>query len=183
MRTPIAAAPFRPGELPIVSWVPLTTETRKLIRQAADAAGIPIELWIRIAVEASRLVAEIADLSGQTEAEASSLLSRATKDAADGPTENLAALSLARYADELRQVHPSGELCPELALRLPEEMNGAWSRAAAQQRLSYAQWVSCRIAAAPTDCVKWEIAAARSCKSLGEWAYASSLRASAISSA
>lgn len=182
-RTPIATAPFRPGELPVVSWIPLTPETRVLIKTAASTAAVPIELWVRIAVEASRLMSEIAELSGRPETEMSWLLSHAAKEDARTAPDNLAALALARYADELRQKHPCGELGPELAVRLPEEMNAAWSRTAARRRLSYGQWIAERLAVAPRDCVQWEIAAVQSCKSLGEWAYASSLRASTISSA
>lgn len=185
-RAPISVAPFRPGELPIVSWVPLSPETRELVKNAAYAAALPVELWVRIAVEASRLVSEISELSGLTEPAVCSLLSNAAEKEAsrrERSTQDLAALTLVRYAEELRQTHPRIDLDSELALRLPEEMNAAWSRAAADTRLSYASWVALRLASAPCDCVQWEIAAAHSCRSLGEWVYASSLRASAISSA
>ena len=185
-RAPISVAPFRPGELPIVSWVPLSPKTRKLVKNAADAAALPVELWVRIAVEASRLVSELSELSGLAEPAVCSVLNNAAEmewSRRERATQDLAALTLACYADELRQTHPRVDVESELALRLPEEMNASWSIAAAGTRLSYASWVALRLASAPCDCVQWEIAAAQSCRSLGEWVYASSLRASAISSA
>lgn len=161
----------------------MNAETQKLISSAADAAAIPVELWVRIAVEASRLVSEIAGLLKQPEARVRSLLSCAAESAADERTEDLAGIALERYAEQLRHEHPRCEVVPELPMRLPEEMNATWHRAAAQQHSAYATWIAKQLATAPGDCVEWEIAAARDCKSLGEWAYASSLRVSTSSSA
>jgi predicted transcriptional regulator len=158
-------------------------ETQKLISSAANAAAIPVELWVRIAVEASRLVSEIAGLLGQPEAEVRSLLSCVAESDVEAGTDALAGLALVRYAEELRHEHPRCEVMRELPMRLPEEMNATWRRAAAQQHSTYATWIATQLAVAPGDCVEWEIAAARNCKSLGEWAYASSLRASTSSSA
>lgn len=178
----ISAAPFRPGELPLISWVPLDLETRELIGRPAIAAGIPIDLWVRIAVEASRLVEEIATLSGCIQTEVASRLDSAALNDGEPPNQ-LGGHSLNRYAAELRLGRGPQEVPGELALRLPEEMSGAWTRSAAKERVRFPTWIAQRLRSAPANCVSWEIAAADSCQSLGEWAYASSLRASASSSA
>lgn len=178
----IDVAPFRPGELPLISWVPLDLKTRELIGMATTTAGIPIDLWVRIAVEASRLVEEIATLSGSLKSEVASRLDSAAQIASRPPQQTGGHL-LIRYAAEL-QVARKGQKVPnELALRLPEEMSGAWTRSAAKERIRLPTWIAQRLRSVPANCVGWEIAAASAYQSLGEWAYASSLRASASSSA
>jgi hypothetical protein len=164
----------------VVSWIPLSPESRDLIRTSAAGAQLPIEIWVRIAVEASRLVFEIADLSGRLEEEVQELLGHVASQNHHLSTSHLAASGLERYAEELGNQHEGGPLDAELSLRLPEEMNAAWSHAAAKARLSYSDWFSERLTATPPQCVQWEITAARNCQSLGEWSYASFLRALAI---
>jgi hypothetical protein len=177
----LTAAPFRPGELPVTSWLVLDIATRDLIANSALSARVPAELWVRVAVESSRLVTEIASEVSQPEPQVSACLDAAAC-ASDGladPTLGTAALD--RYADHLATAHASGRVPVELPLRLPEEMAGAWQRDAARERVSMPRWVGARLRAAPAACVNWEIAAARASQSLGEWAYASFLRASTSS--
>jgi hypothetical protein len=56
-------------------------------------------------------------------------------------------------------------------------MSGAWVRDATRRRQRLATWIMARLEAPPARCVEWEVASARALQSMGEWAYASSLRA------
>ena len=95
----------------------------------------------------------------------------------------LGASELRRYAGELRKGHPAAEAGDVLALRLPEEISGAWNAAASEAHLEMPRWIAVSLEKAPRECVTWEVAAAATCRSLGEWAYASWLQASACASA
>jgi predicted HicB family RNase H-like nuclease len=149
-----------------------------VISRLAGEAGLPVELWVRIAVEAGRLVSEISSLSGRSEAKVASVLTFAAAER-DGGVDSITAGALRRYASELEKPQPGKGVGAEIALRLPEEMTGAWSRAASRARISLADWVAARLTHPPANCVAWETAAAAACQSLGEWTYASWLRASA----
>ena len=179
----LEATPFRPGELPVISWLVLDPQTRDLIESAACDVGVPPELWVRVAVESSRLVAEIASHVARP---ASWVVAGLDSTAhAERPPEDelLGGAALDHYADLLEAIHPVRRIPVELPLRLPEEMTGAWRRDAARQRMTMPRWVASRLRDVPDRCLRWEIAAARSRRSLGEWAYASSLRAFASSNA
>jgi hypothetical protein len=174
----LTAAPFRPGELPITAWVPLDSVTRDLAWERAGAAALPTELWVRIAVEASRLASEISSLTARLRQEVIAQLDlEASRSECEMPT--LSASELRHYAVELRRSHPTSEASEVLALRLPEEMSGAWNAAAIKGRLEMPHWIASALEKAPSECVAWEAAAAATCRSLGEWAYASWLRTSA----
>lgn len=178
----LASAPFRPGELPLTAWIPLDRTTRDLIRARASEAALPTELWVRIAVEASRLVSEISSLTAYSRDDVVEQLDLAATPLT-GPAHTLAASGLRRYATELRKGHPAAEAGEVLALRLPEEISGAWNAAASEARLEMPRWIAVALEEAPPECVAWEAAAAATCRSLGEWAYASWLRASACANA
>lgn len=177
----LAAAPFRPGELPTISWLVLDADTRVFIAASASRARLPTELWIRIAVEASRLLEEIASRTKCTQESVTATLDSAASQDAHADTRHLAATNLGRYADSLEAGHPNDELPSTLPLRLPEEMSGAWIRDAIRYRQSLPSWIGMRLQSAPAECIRWESASARAHQSLGEWAYASSLRALASS--
>lgn len=174
----LSAAPFRPGELPLTAWIPLEQEARDLIWEKASEAALPTELWVRIAVEASRLANEISLLSDQPREEVLAGLDSASSEPLSG-TQNLAASDLRRYAAGLREEHIPLRVDDVLALRLPEEISGAWRAAAAEARMEMPAWLIDALRSAPPGCVQWEEAAAVSSRSLGEWAYASWLRAAA----
>ncbi len=178
----LAAAPFRPGELPTIVWLVLDAEARAELATSAARARLPAELWVRIGVEAGRLQREIASAVGRTEAWVTSALDDAASIQAPAGVEALAGAGLARYAEHLEAPHPCGGIPPTLPLRLPEEMSSTWSRDATSDGQNLSLWVTARLRAAPAGCVRWEIASARASQPLGEWAYASSLRslASAI---
>jgi hypothetical protein len=173
----LASAPFRPGELPLTAWVPLDRLTRNLILERAREAALPTELWVRIAVETSRLASEISSLTARPRREVVAQLDlAATWPASEVHT--LAASELRRYAAELRKSHPVADTGEVLALRLPEEISGAWNAAASEARLEMPHWISAALEKTPPKCVTWEAAAAVTYRSLGEWAYAAWLRAS-----
>jgi hypothetical protein len=178
----LASAPFRPGELPVTAWIPLDHATRDLVWKRAKEAALPTELWVRIAVESSRLTSEISSLTrcprqqviAQLDLSATSLMDEVTTSAAP---------ELRRYAAELRRGHPATRADEVLALRLPEEISGAWNTAASDARLDMPRWLAAALDKTPSECVAWEAAAAATCRSLGEWVYASWLRASTNASA
>lgn len=182
MAPSLTSAPFRPGELPLTAWFPLDHTTRDLVRQRAKEAALPTELWVRIAVETSRLASEISSLTAQPRRAVITQLDLAAT-APAWETHKLGASELRRYACELRKGHPTTEVGEVLGLRLPEEIGGAWNAAASEARLEMPRWISAALAEAPSECVAWEVAAAATCRSLGEWAYASWLRASASAKA
>jgi hypothetical protein len=164
-------------------WVVLGSTTRETVRRAASECGVPIELWVRIAVESMRLTQEISQCCGQSEEWVRETLSVAALAAANDQPQNVAPVTLDHYASALERHHPAGRAADCIALRLPEEMVGAWHRDAARQHLSLPKWITQRLDDPPVDCIRWEIAAARSSQTLSEWAYASSLRALASLSA
>jgi hypothetical protein len=100
-----------------------------------------------------------------------------------GEKHPLGASELRRYAAELRRGHPTTEAGEVLGLRLPEEISGAWNTAASKARLEMPRWIDAALKKTPAECVAWEASAAATCRSLGEWAYASWLRASASANA
>jgi hypothetical protein len=173
----LSSAPFRPGELPLTAWAPLDGATRDLVWKRAQEAALPTELWVRIAVEASRLASEIASLTARSRREVVTQLDLAAASPL-GEAQTLAASALRRYAVELRKGHPVAEAGDVLVLRLPEEISGAWNTAAAEARQEFPRWLASMLDDAPRNCVAWEATAAAGCRSLGEWVYASSLRAS-----
>ncbi len=174
----LASAPFRPGELPVTAWVPLDHATRDLVWRQAREAALPTELWVRIAVESSRLASEISSLTGRPDHEVIRQLDIAAISPLD-EVQNPVASELRRYAAELRKGHPTTKAGEVLALRLPEEISGAWNAAAGEARLEMPRWIAATLEKTPPECVAWEVAAAATSRSLGEWAYASWLRASA----
>ena len=178
---PLNVAPFRPGELPVISWIALDANIRDLIKRSATAAHVPIELWVRAAVESSRLVTEIATRSDQLESKIVSGLDAAARVGRAADPQTLGATALSRYADLLESSHPSGKVPPVLPLRLPEEMVGAWHHAATRKQVEMSSWIAMRMQTVPSGCISWEAAAARSHQSLEAWAYASILFASASS--
>jgi hypothetical protein len=173
----LASAPFRPGELPVTAWIPLDHTTRDLVWKRAREAALPTELWVRIAVESSRLSSEIASLTACPRHEVVAQLDLAAISPVD-ETQIPVASELRRYAAELRKGHPATKTGEVLALRLPEEISGAWNAAASEARLEMPRWISEALDKTPPDCIAWVVAAAATCRSLGEWAYASWLRAS-----
>lgn len=172
-RFSLASSPFRPGELPVISWVRLDLPTQTVIREAAKAAGIPGELWIRIAAEASRLVSELSSKDSAQAQQITAHLDEATRQ--KGSRGSLESPALTHYADQLERGGAYRDIPPDLPLRLPEEMTGSWRRSAASTRRTMPQWIGERVADAPRHCVSWEITAARNFQSLGEWFYASFL--------
>lgn len=173
----LASAPFRPGELPLTAWIPLDRATRNSLREQAEEAAVPVELWVRIAAETSRLVNEISSRAARPRSEVIAHLDHAAS-APTGGAHTLGASNLCRYAAQLRKGHRASEVGAVLALRLPEEISGAWNAAASVARLEMPRWIAAALEEAPPKCVAWEAAAAEASRSLGEWAYASWLRAS-----
>lgn len=173
----LASAPFRPGELPVTAWVPLDYTTRDLVWKRAREAALPTELWVRIAVESSRLASEISSLTGRPRHEVIWQLDLAASSPLND-VQNPAASGLRRYAAQLRKGHPTAKTGEVLALRLPEEISGAWNAAASEARLEMPRWIATMLDGTPPECITWEVAAAGTSRSLGEWAYASWLRAS-----
>lgn len=173
----LASAPFRPGELPVTAWVPLDHATRDLVWRRAKEAALPTELWVRIAVESSRLSSEISSLTGRPRREVVGQLDLAATSPVDEGQAPVAS-ELRRYAAELRKGHPAAKTGEVLALRLPEEISGAWNAAASEARLEMPHWIAAALDKTPPECVAWEVAAAATSRSLGEWTYASWLRAS-----
>jgi hypothetical protein len=133
-------------------------------------------------VEASRIASEISLLSGCRRREVIGQLDQAAAQTAD-ESRLLGASELRRYAAALRMRHPAPEAGEVLTLRLPEEISGAWNAEASAARLDLPRWIASALEIAPAECVAWEAAAAATCRSLGEWSYASWLRASASTKA
>lgn len=178
----LESMPFRPGELPVISWLVMAAETRDLIETSASAARVPPEIWVRVAVESSRLVGEISRYTTRQTDWVVAKLDAACQ-ASSAEHDVLSGSALDRYADRLQASHPPQRISEEFALRLPEEMTDSWRRDATRCRMTMPQWIADRLSHAPSTCLTWEITAARSRQSLGEWAYASSLRALAKTSA
>jgi hypothetical protein len=137
---------------------------------------------VRIAVEASRLATEVSILTDRPREEVIAQFDFAASTPAR-KAHALDASELRRYAAELRKDHATADAGEVLGLRLPEEISGAWNAAASKVRLEMPRWIATALEKAPPECVAWEIAAAAASQSLGEWVYASWLRASASAKA
>jgi hypothetical protein len=177
----LAAAPFRPGELPAICWLTLDESTRQLARDGASAARVPVELWIRTAVEGARLLDELAPVTGRERSEVCALFD--DEALYDEIPDELSSAPLRAYAAMLERGGPSGALETTVALRISEEMAGSWRHAAVVAQRSLPQWVGDRLGEAPPGCMAWERAAAMAHRTLAEWGYASSMRRIAASSA
>jgi hypothetical protein len=136
-----------------------------------------VELWLRLAVESSRLADEIATRCGRPRLWAVDTLDVAAASVEHGNDDELRTDGLTRYAALLRRPHVIGQIPKRMPARLPEEMAGAWRRAATNAGVTFERWVGDRLESAPARCVDWEIAAASACQTLGEWTYAACLRA------
>jgi hypothetical protein len=179
----LTSAPFRPGELPVLWWAQLGGTERELVVRGASQEQVPATLWLRTAVESARVVADLVAVTGNAAETVTVALDSVADErhrASDGDSIPGA---LDRYADLLVRGDRGDDVGAEVVLRLSEEMAGAWRRAAIASRMSIPAWISARLADAPDRCVGWEIAAARSSRTLAEWAYASALSAMTSSSA
>jgi hypothetical protein len=178
----LVTTPSRPGELPCITLLALDAVIRSVVEQEAVAARLPLEMYVRIATEASRVVQEVAALTGRSGA----WVCAALDDAATHPSAVTAvdAPGMTRYVHALRMAVGGVKPPPgDLALRLPEDMTGAWRRAAREAGTALAVWVAARVADKPDRCVEWETAAASECRTLAEWGYVSALSVITRSSA
>jgi hypothetical protein len=170
-------APFRPGELPAVVSVRLSSETVGRANSQAVSAGAPVELWVRAAIDAGRLMSAISPIGP-------AVISRimATLDEHAAPSlPLLSALSdLALYAEALRRGEPASVTQlgkdGEIELLVPEELRQAWSLEAAESGSTLDCWATSMIAAAPDHALSREAAAVASGLRLAEWGYACALR-------
>ena len=179
----LSSSPFRPGELPTTSLLTLDAATRDRIVIGGGTSAVPAELWLRLAVESARLMGEI---EARCRCTRLWIVDALDTTASDAPTadsgcspsrvDTIHAGALARYADLLETPHPTGRVLPRMPIRLPEEMASGWRRAAADAGQTLQGWIAARVFEAPARPVKWEIAAARACQTLAEWAYAACLR-------
>jgi hypothetical protein len=183
LETSLNAAPFRPGELPVISWIVLDRASQERVSAGAAAARVPAELWLRLAVESSRLAEEIAAYCCRTRHWVVDALDVAAASAEHTDDDELRVDGLARYASLLSHPHATAQVPERMPARLPEEMAGGWRRAATRAGVTLERWVADRLRSAPANCVEWEIAAALACQTLAEWTYAASLRALATTMA
>jgi hypothetical protein len=179
----LSSAPFRPGELPVITWIAFDRASQERVEEGATAARVPAELWLRLAVESSRLAEEIATRCGRARLWIVDVLDSAAASAEHTIDDELRTDGLVRYAALLRRPHPIGQIPGRMPARLPEEMAGGWRRAATHAGVTFERWLGERLERAPSRCVEWEIAAADSCQTLAEWTYAASLRALATTMA
>jgi hypothetical protein len=177
---PLAARPFRPGELPRRLVVDLGDGTAARVREAADRAGVPLGLWLRIAVEAVRHLRAAASLSGLgVDALTEGLDNGAPRPAA--PARPVEGSELYAYARNLERGQGGGSTETEntIAIDVSDEIAASWAAAAVGQSLD--DWVGSMALEAPRGVVHWEAAAARAGATLGEWVYAAALRAASTS--
>lgn len=173
----LSAAPFRPGELPDLYRIELQGETRQEVVAGATTARVPAQLWLRIAVESSRLVSETIAITGQSAVSLRTALNHIAAESLKHELDRAVAGELSHYCTLLQRPHPVGSVGPVMPTPLPEEMIGAWRHAAITAGATLSTWVGEQVIRAPAECMRWEIAAAHSSRTLAEWVYASSLAA------
>lgn len=167
----------------MLHWLRLAEDDRRRLHARAAAARLPAELWLRIAVEASRVVGEIEGLTGYGRETITATLDVAASEPRGDRVEPLDGGALRRYGEGLQRGTATSAPTEELALRLSEEIAAGWGHAAAAERAALPTWIAKQLESAPRHCVQWEAAAARGGRTLAEWAYASFLRWSALSTA
>jgi hypothetical protein len=170
----------------VLWWTTLRPNEAETVGKRAVDDRLPVELWLRTAVESARVLHELATMIGRTEATLVKELDRQA--CVTGTASNSTELastpgSLDRYADQLQRGENPAAIHGDVVLRLSQEMASTWRRAAIAAGTPVPAWIGRQIERAPRQCVTWEIAAARSGRTLAEWAYASALSSMTSSSA
>jgi hypothetical protein len=178
----LAAAPYRPGELP----EPLTlTLNEKLVSELnAQAARrrVPVELLVRVSVEAARALEHVPyreAVGNVLDRDASEALPLICGEGAQG--------ALARYAARVRRgeresvtrITTSGEVQVSVTLA----MAAAWRGEAIAGGEGLSNWATEMLVMAPTGAIEWEAASAAQGQSVAEWVYACALRLASSASA
>lgn len=171
----LRAAPFRPGEMPVIVMLNLHREARGRIVGLASRSSLPVELVLRVAVEAARHLAHAARLLGVR----AGVLENVLDDAAShrNVIVPIHGARLAAYAEAIRGAASlqAGHREPPLgkSVRLPETVWTGWCREAACAGTKPDDWVSDMLIEAPAGSAVWEAAAAEAGLSQGEWIWKS----------
>lgn len=166
----LRAQPFRPGELPEILHLELSTRAANRVTALADRTAVPVELWIRVAIEAGRHAYLAAEGRGLSRAEVDIAVDRASE-----PSEGVAPVLGRRqlaYARKLRAGEPargSTRDCSIFSLRVPDQLAAGWAFDAARGGLSLGEWAERHLACATETVHTWEAASAERGYSLGEW--------------
>lgn len=178
----LAARPFRPGEVPTFLNVTLDRPRLETALVGARAGKVPLELWVRLSIDATRHLETAAEASGLSVPALTKVLDVARPEGVELAVgrELLAWGRLIDSGDD-ELVELASEL--ELELAISHEEVGAWHRAANAARLELSEWAALMLARAPGGALRWEAAAARAFRGLGEWVYAAALSAVARRSA
>jgi hypothetical protein len=165
----LRAQPQRPGEL--TDLVDVAVDPNVLVRfERESRVALPRELALYIAVEAERALQEAAALLGvEAVGLAAHLDEAASAIPARGPRHMLVR-PLQEYAAALEDgIDRLDESDATVRARVPHHVAARWARSAAASGLSIERWVAQILESASGARVNWEVAAARSARSLAEW--------------
>jgi hypothetical protein len=179
----LRGAPYRPGELPTVLAVQITSELAEHTNRQARVHQVPVELWLRASIDAART---LATLQRAILLDADTIVSELDRNAREftpmltGEVELLDYRRLLLFGEpaSVTRVPASGRL----ELLLPAELVTAWRRDAAASRERLDGWVERQLRSAREEALAWEATAAACGARLAEWAYACMLRRSERSS-
>jgi hypothetical protein len=165
----LRAQPQRPGEL--TALVDIAVDPDVLARLAHEGrVGLPRELALYIAVEAERALLEAATLYGvKVGVLADDLDEEASAISVRGP-QHMLVRPLQEYAAALEGgIDHLDESAAAVRVRAPHHVAARWAQSAAATGLPIERWVAEILDRASGARVNWEVAAARTARSLGEW--------------
>jgi len=178
----LAAAPYRPGELP----EPLTlTLNEKLVSELNTQAArrrVPVELLVRVSVEAARALEHVPyrEVVGNVlDCNASDALPLIGGEGAQGLLARYAARVRRGERESVTRITKSGEVQVSVTLA----MAAAWRREANVGRKGLSNWAAEMLVIAPARAIEWEAAAAAQGQSVTEWVYTCALRLASSASA
>jgi hypothetical protein len=165
----LRAQPQRPGEL--TDLVDVAVAPNVLARVANEGrVGLPRELALYIAVEAERALVEAATLYGLKAAVAAGNLDEAASAIPMRGPQHVLVRPLQEYAAALESgVDQLDESDAAVRVRVPHHVAARWAQSAAASNLSVERWVGQVLERASGARVNWEVAAARSARTLAEW--------------
>jgi hypothetical protein len=165
----LRAQPQRPGEL--TDLVDIAVGADVLVRLEREArVALPRELALYIAVEAERALQEAAALFGVEAVDLAADLDEAASAIPVRGPRRVLVRPLQEYAAALEAgIDGLDASDASVRARVPHHVAARWAQSAAPGGLSIERWVMQILERASGARANWEVAAARSARSLAEW--------------
>jgi hypothetical protein len=165
----LRAQPQRPGQLTDLVDIAVGSDVLARIAEETHVA-LPRELALYLAVEAERALQEAAALLGVEAVDLAERLDEAASAISVRGPRHVLVRALEEYAAALENgIDRLDESGATARARVPHQVAARWARSAAASGLSLDHWVAQMVESGSGARVNWEVAAARSARSLAEW--------------